>query len=274
MSSKVDWLSFTLPCLLEAPNDEAYALSIERAFYDHFGLEITDAVFGGKWEHREKGRAPYTDTWERKDAPILMFTSRNLRHLTVEFSGQGCDWLRSNDLLYKVLEGVKERVTRIDIATDFATTVTPEDFVHAGYSNRFTATGIYTSASGQTVYVGSQKSERFARVYRYAPPHPRSNLLRVECVLRRDVAKQSLAFLLCHDEKRLADALGASFEWKHPLWASHADATDTLSLARGERSNANTVRWLITSVAPAFKRLVSEGEIPDAEQFVRQVFLS
>lgn len=274
MTSIVDWLSFTLPVLLEAPTEQAYALAIERAFYDFCGQAVTDVIFGGKWEHVEKGRQPYSDTWKRKDAPIVMFTSKNLRHMTVEFSGQGCEWLRENGYFDELLRCVAERVTRIDVATDIQTEVTPSQFVDAGVSNRFSGRGIYTSQTGETVYVGSQKSERFARVYRYAAPHPRSNLLRVECVSRRDIAKIVAGELVNSSIEDVAARLGKSFAWKHDAWTLRDDETQPLTLVRERRETGGTVRWLMTSVAPAFKRLVADGTIRDAREFVEAVFLS
>jgi hypothetical protein len=273
MSSIVDWLSFTLPMVLDATTDEGYKLSIERAFYDMFGKVTTDTVFAGKWDLRDKGRAPYTDTWERKDAPIVMFTSRQLIHMTVEFSGKGCQWLRDKSLLQTILEGAHTRVTRLDIASDFITPTTPSQFIEAGYSNRFSSQSIITSTSGETVYVGSQKSERFARVYRFAPPHPRCQSLRVEYVLRREQAKLFAKSLLYRPVAAMAGVLGKDFDWQHPAWSLPHETLDTPTNVRGDRSNAGTIRWLMLSVAPAFKRLVKEGEIADPEQFVRSVFL-
>lgn len=273
MSTKIDWLSFSVPVRYSSPNDEAYAVAIENALSDLLGQWLCDALFAAKWDLTEHGRQPYKHVWWRSDSPLMMFTHPNLNHMTVEASGQACDWLREKDLLDVLLEHVSDRVTRLDVATDIETALSPAAFVDAGCSNRFSARGIYSSDTGQTVYVGSQKSDKFARVYRYAAPHPRSNLLRVEYVLRRDQAKVAARMLSSATIETLASSLGASFAWASPAWTLRSSDAPKITTVRGDRSNSGTIRWLITSVAPAFQRLVREGEIKDAEQFVRSYFL-
>lgn len=273
MSTKVDWLSWSCPVRYSSPNDEAYAIAIENALCDQLGKWLCDALFSAKWKLQDHGRQPYKHVWKRDDAPIVMFTHPNLNHMTVEASGQGCDWLREQGLFDVLLEHVSDRVTRLDLATDIETCTTPTEFCSSGVSERFTARGIYTSDTGETVYVGSQKSEKFARVYRYAPPHPRSGLLRVEHVCRRDQAKVIARMLSDTPIENVAASLGASFGWQNAAWSLRGLETQSISTVRGERSASGTVRWLITSVAPAFKRMVQQGEIQDAEQFVRSYFL-
>lgn len=252
---------------------EAYAVSIETAYQEAFGVTTTEQIFGGKWTPKPHGRAPYTDGWEKPDCGMTMWASPHLRHMTIEFSGQGCEWLESQGFMDIVLRRIAERVTRIDVATDILTGIAPSQFVGSGVSARFSGRGVYTSQTGETVYVGSQKSERFARVYRYAPPHPRSNLLRVEHVSRRDFAKVVARELVNSSIEVVASMLGKSFGWRDETWTLRNLETNTLSLVRPERAGHNTARWLITSVAPAFKRLVKEGIIPDPEAFVQAYFL-
>lgn len=273
MSVKIDWLSFSAPVRYAAPTDEGYAVAIESALVELLGQWLTDALFKAKWELTEHGRQPYKHVWKRADAPVLLFTHPNLNHMTVEFSGQAMDWLRNEGLQDELLAHVSDRVTRLDLAIDIETSISPVQFCDAGYSARFAAKGIYTSDTGETVYVGSQKSDKFARVYRYASPHPRSHLLRVEHVLRRDQAKVVARELSHSTIEVVASSVGSSFAWASPAWSLHDLPTVNLSSVRGDRTNAGTIRWLMTSVAPAFKRLVASGEIPDAEQFVRSYFL-
>lgn len=273
MSTKIDWLSFSVPVRYSSPNDTAYTIAIESALSELLGQWLTDELFGAKWELQEHGRQPYKHVWKRKDSSMLMFTHPNLNHMTVELSGTAMDWLRGKDLEDVLLQKVCARVTRLDVATDIQTKTSPQRFVEAGVSSRFTGRGVFTSASGETVYIGSQKSDRFARVYRYAPPHPRSHLLRIEHVLRRDAAKVYARELSHTNVENVAGLLGQVFEWRHSDWSLHPQSVSPSQLSRGDRASSGTVRWLMTSAAPAFKRLVNSGEIPDAEQFLRSYFL-
>lgn len=273
MTTKIDWLSFSVPVRYSSPNDEAYAVAIENALCDQLGQWLCDALFAAKWKLAEHGRQPYKHVWKRDDCSLQMFTHPNLNHMTVEASGTACDWLREQDLLDVLITKVYDRTTRIDLATDIETLTNPEEFVSKGHSSRFTSTGIFNSDTGQTVYMGSQKSEKFARVYRYYEPHPRANLLRVEHVFRRDKAKVVARSLCDTSIEIVAASAGKEFDWQHEDWSLRDKETVSLRTVRGERSNSGTIRWLLTSVAPAFKRLVSEGEIADPEQFVRSYFL-
>lgn len=274
MSIKIDWLSWSMPMVLSAPNDEAYALSIERAFHDMFGVRMTSDFLGLRWTHKEKSRAPYKDAWEKKDCGLTMFASRDLNHMTVEASGRGCDWLREQGIFNTVLANAADRMTRIDIAVDIECDTDPSEFVSQMENGRIVAHGDYKSSSGRTCYVGSQKSERFARVYRYEKPHPRAHLLRVEMVFRRDGAKE-VAKRLCvaPDDVVAADA-GAYYGWNHPVWQLHNGDAGKITPVSAERNAGKTVFWMVNTVAPSFKKLVDAGVITDPVMFLNQYFLT
>jgi len=273
MSAKIDWLSWSMPLVLSTHTDESYALSIERAFHDMFGVRVTAETLGGRWEPRERGRAPYKDGWEKPDAGLTMFASRDLNHMTVEASGRGCDWLREQGVMNTVLACAASRMTRVDIAVDIECDVDPADFAKEKTNGRIEATGDYVSSSGRTFYVGSQKSERFARVYRYNAPHPRSHLLRVEMVFRREHAKM-VAKRLCEvDEDSVASEAGSYYGWLHEAWAYAASDTSKITPVSAERNAGKTVFWLVNTVAPSFRRLVEQGVITDPVSFIQEYFL-
>jgi len=273
MLTKIDWLSFTITMRPAINDTEAFYIAIEQAFEDAFGKHLTRSIFGGSWRKQPRGRAPYSHSWKLPEIECTIFASPSLTHMTVEFSGQGCSTLIERSQMDEVLSLVADRVTRIDVATDIVTATTPFDFVEAGYSERFGTVGIFNSPTGQTAYIGSMKSERFARVYRYADPHPRAHLLRVECVSRRDHAKAVARAILTAGEANTAATLGEVYGWKHTDWKPDAAADADLSVTRPEKAAGGTVFWLIKSVAPAFKRLIEEGVITDPESFLLTYFL-
>lgn len=252
----------------------AYANAIANGFEDMFGKELLADAFGGNWTKNERSRAPYTDAWTIPNGYITLFASPNLTHCCVEISGQGCEELIDKNLLADVLHCCADRVTRIDIASDIETKVSPSEFVKKVDHERMRTSGHVLSDTGETCYVGSQKSDRYARVYRYNEPHPRSHLLRIEHVFRREYAKVVSHEITKYDTDAVARSAGAAFGWSHPIWSPDSTQEVDLSVVKAEPTMGGTIFWLIKSVAPAFKKLVAKGIIVDPEKFLRDYFLA
>ncbi len=280
MRTHVDWITFTMspvykshyPAGMEVA--EVYTDGILGAWETTFGTRLLALAFGGAWQKRGRSRAPYTDAWELANAGIALFASQTLTHCTVEISGSGCERLIRLGLLEQVLRVTCERTTRIDIACDIETETSPLDFVEVLTHERMRASGHQLSETGETCYVGSQKSDRYARVYRYFSPHPRSHLLRVEHVFRKDYAKQVAAACVSGDLQSVAAACGNVFGWGNNAWNAGDTSPVNLRGVSSNRHSSNTVHWLISACAPAFKRLVSDGHIKDARKFLEEYFLT
>jgi len=276
----IDWLTFTMTMQYGAVTGvasdfaEEYALAIEQTFLTTFGAGLVAKAFGGKWDKNEKSRAPYTDAWKLGNGDITLFASPTLTHCCVEISGKGCETLISQGTMEQILLHAKDRVTRIDIASDIKTDCRPSDFVSQTSHKRMTASGYQNSTSGETCYVGSQKSDRYARVYRYNEPHPRAHLLRIECVFRRDYAKKVAAECLASGVEGVASAAGEAFGWAHPIWKACDSEGVDISIVAAERNAGKSVYWLVHSVAPAFRRLCESGVITNPEEFITRYFLS
>lgn len=274
MRTHIDWLTFTIPMVYQSEEEDDYENAIQAGLLYLFPSNLVADVFGGAWTHEKRSRAPYKDTWMDAEAGISVYASPNLSHAAVEISGAGCERIIKGAGFSDLLLGCHERTTRIDIATDIETSTLPSEFVFFTSHERMRASGFQKSETGETHYVGSKKSDRYARVYRYFPPHPRSNLLRVEHVFRRDYAKAVAKSLLGAEIERVAAAAGEAFGWSHVDWQPSAAEEVDISIVATERRQGSTVRWLLTSCAPAFKRLVADGTIRDAEEFLREYFLS
>lgn len=278
MRTHIDWLTFTLAprwasVIPEGGFDEAYANALSDAFYETFGQETVIEAFAGTWLRRERSRAPYTDAWEIEASGITVFASPALNHFCVEISGAGCERLIDVGALNSVLLAAQERVTRIDIATDIETDVKPSEFVKTLSHARMRASGYQVSETGETNYVGSQKSDRYARVYRYNAPHPRSHLLRVEHVFRREYAKIVAREVCGASVEEVASAAGKAFGWEHEVWQPSAAQHSDISIVSANRTASNTVFWLANTCGSAFRRLVSSGDIKDPVEFLERYFL-
>lgn len=273
MRSHIDWLTFTMTMRFDDAEPGSYPVAVENAFHDLFDAKTLKTAFGGEWDKNERSRAPYTDAWKLQGAGITLFASPTLTHCCVEISGEGCERLIELEMLEVVLRKVSERVTRLDVASDIQTDTRPRDFVAETTHERMRTSGYVLSETGETCYVGSQKSERYARVYRYAEPHPRASLLRIEHVFRRDYAK--VVARRCVDEgiDAVASAAGLAFGWSHSAWQPMDTGVDNISVVGAERKMGKTLFWLIKACAPAFKRLVEEGVIREPEKFLTTYFL-
>jgi len=273
MRTHIDWLSFTIPMVYDTQEGQGYAGAIRNGFLYLFTLDVVESVFGGAWTVGERSRAPYTDVWLDRENGLSLYASPNLTHATVEISGTGCEALISSGKLDDVLRGSAERITRIDIACDIETDVMPLTFTSVLSHERMRSSGYVYSDTGVTAYVGSKQSERFSRVYRYFEPHPRSHLLRIEHVFRRQHAKQVGAAIVEHGILAIAKAAGEIFGWAHPIWNVDSPAEVDISVTSAEKNAGKTVSWLVRSVAPAIQRLIEDGTIRDPEAFFRTYFL-
>lgn len=274
MRVHIDWLTFTIPMIYFGSDENDYAKAIQNGFTDMFGLALCHSLLGSSWEKQERSRAPYTDAWVQTGKGVTLFASPNLTHACIEISGQGCEQLISVGLMTDVLLACKERVTRIDIACDIETEVRPTEFVARLAHERMRTSGQVISDTGETCYVGSQKSERYARVYRYNPPHPRAHLLRIEHVFRKDYAKKVAFQIIDKSMESVTRASGMAFGWQHAIWTPAQVEADAIQLVHERRSSGKTVYWLINSAAAAFKRLCADGTITNPEEFIERYFLT
>lgn len=278
MRTHIDWLTFTLSpvwvsTIAEGQFENAYINALMDGILYAIPEETAVKAFGGGWKKNERSRAPYTDAWTISQGGVTLFASPSLHHFCIEISGSGCERLISENVLQSLLIAVAERVTRIDIACDIETDVKPTEFAENRSHERMRASGYQVSETGETYYVGSQKSDRYARVYRYNKPHPRSHLLRVEHVFRRDCAKVVAKQCADFSVEAVAVSAGRAMGWSHEAWKPSISDNIDISVVSGGRETGKTVFWLVNSVAPAFKRLCQTGGITDPEAFLTRYFL-
>lgn len=273
-SAHIDWLSLVIRT---KPLDPGYhpkdlPLRIRKAILNELGKEIVDAMIVTPVQ-RQHGRAPYRWGWTDEISKVTIWAGGDVDHFTIEIPGQACEHFRRLNLEELMLRRGHTLASRVDIAIDIQTGLTPIEIVDMRDMGRNTTSSTLNSTSGQTCYIGSMSSEHYARVYRYNEPHPRSHLLRVEAVSRR------------HRAKKLCQAIvdGGLHSTLATLWKEtglpgildfdNADMALSLNADRPERDGKNTVMWLSRQAAPAFRRMVQEGHIKDAEKFLREVFL-
>lgn len=181
------------------------------------------------------------------------------QHLFIELSGRACNNLEAIDALFPLIEQTSDRCSRIDFAVDIATECDPETFCTERVGTSFKSNGTIESPSGKTCYLGSRKSERMARVYRYAPPHPRSHLLRVEAEYKGDAGKAAAKHLATTDLRSACLDAHKPFGWQHSSWSEDEDGARKIEYKSYSPSNASTVRWLYGDVITALRKAIETG---------------
>lgn len=196
----------------------------------------------------------------------------NIDTVFVQCTGTTCEHLRQTGQLDNLIELHQQRATRIDFAADMLCSTSPREFVEARSHKKFRSVWDITEATGDTVYVGSWSSDRFARVYRYAPPHERSAWLRAEHVFKGKRARRAALAYIGKGIEDVTRACGETWGWAHPVWQPVCDSdtvSDLLKLWTPERKVSKTLKWLETQVAPALAKVMNSGEIDDVDAWLK-----
>lgn len=271
MPSIIDWISISLPISsLINQSGAGGEFSLSSVFHQEYPI-LTDHIERYPDVTLGKGRRPFTRSFHSALGGFTAFYSPTLPYSLIEFTGEGCRQLRRSEQLSNIIRDFRDNITRIDIATDIETNTRPTDFALMRDSKRFKSFGVEKSESGETYYVGSKTSDRFARVYRYEPPHPRAHLLRVEVVLRDDNAKMIARELGRSSLSSIVSSLGNTFGWSHPVWNEKRNDAPMRAAPR-DVGQGKTERWLFTSVIPAIERLLAEGSDKVVAEFGYQVY--
>lgn len=200
---------------------------------------------------------------------ITIFFGHPFNPPLIEIGGAGCDLINSTGELLPLVQRECDRITRLDLAGDLLCPDSPESFVSAGVSSRYASDGHAKTLTGETRYIGSSKSDRHAKVYRYNPPHPRADYLRVEVTLRRELAKAA-AQRLCEDSIGSVYAAACQpFSFKSERWGLPTDDRLTLPTLRSEPTSASRLRWLTTKIRPSVIQAHRDGLI-DLERWLNE----
>jgi len=274
MDSKIDYLSWSVmvDCRGVGDADATWQAALRALWEAH-------PAFMG-WCSKQRGWQP---GGARGHYAMSQFNTKfyaavryggSANHILVELPGTACQALKDDGLIDQVIAGAAGHMTRLDVAVDIPGGCSPEEFVAAGYNQRFKSHAEIISESGSTEYVGSMKSERYSRVYRYSAPHPRAGVLRIETVLRSVYAKAAAEEYAQVGLIDLAAECGNTFGWLHPTWQPGSLTAGKLKSTRADRHEPGRVRWLHKVVAPALVKASREGLIDLVEFWARIEALS
>lgn len=267
----VDWFSFTIPL----PNNE---MSIENTLQHvnrwvgaTFTPETRDNLLLDSMSPRD-GRRPYQFGGQTPSQDMFLWYGGQ-NNVLIEITGNGCKRLADSknikvygDSLNEIISTTHHRATRLDIAIDIETKLRPGDFVSQGYNPRIKTRVGYESATGETIYIGSKRADRYCRVYRYdTKTHAREGLLRIELVSKRKHAKMQSKFLRYYGVSHVAQMALNYFDFK----SSYTPTIEALrekfpSIAR-ETSMSKRRTWLEKQVIPAIQKMLINGEVTELE---------
>lgn len=218
--------------------------------------------YQSEWDWKvPKRRNGYVFGFNIDNAIFCWFNGRDIH---IEITGDGCSMLYDTGELIDIIKANVTNATRIDIAHDIVTDTRPGDFVT--YSLPTLARGTDISKSGETRYIGSMKSDRYCKVYRYNEPHPRADRLRIEYTYKSHDAIILCKALISANEAIVAISSGERYGWGHMCYKS-SQSPDLIEIKahRKDRNTAKTVIWYKTQVLPALKKMVKSGDYTIAE---------
>jgi len=267
LDAKVDYLSFTINLDARAGLHSDHLYTEINSEFDKLKLFALKELLSESQPYQTNKRGRYL-TGLRWEANNVNLWWGGLTHILCEVSGVGCQLLRDRGAMLDSVLSVHKRCSRLDIAVDLPDKPPhPREFVEKKRENRFPITVQYDEQTGATQYAGSRKSDRFARVYMYAQPHPRAGVLRVEHVMHGRYAKQAAIQLLADGLPTLVTILGNTFGWEHPQWQPSIVTEGKLRVKRHDKTDAGTLIWAIKAVAPALSRMHNNGLI-DLDEFI------
>lgn len=189
----------------------------------------------------------------------------------ITFSGEGCRHLRSTQRTQAVLSATCSDISRLDLSADLRTDTDPFTFCSKRDKKAHKNGAQMYSDEGQTQYVGSWSSDRFARVYRYNPPHERADFLRIEHVFKGKQAKALASKLVSTSPASVIETVGEIYGWSHNDWRlarQLSAAPEEVVWYKEEKHPSKTLKWLEETCIPAIIKLVRSGEIADVNEWL------
>lgn len=254
-SVHVDWYQFRIDVGDEIP-DMGRIAAMRIRLSERVGRQAAMALMSGDHD--------VTSGHELRFAHCAIFRESGCKvyfgsqsYFLIALSGAACYFLQRKLMLTDVMKASYGVCSRLDIAIDIATDATPAEVAAEGMERR--QVSMVNSRSGQTIYLGSRKSDAMCRVYRYAEPHPRAHLVRAEFEFKRKLAPVVAQAVIDYNVRETATGACKRFGLETLASMLPAASNRLVAPSRGTRDDAGTVLWLQTQVAPAVQRLIREG---------------
>lgn len=274
----IDWAAFTLPIAYTEEKHSEYEFQrrVEKVLEHMCALMPLITVHCADYLTLVTPQRPYRKGYACPHVGFRINADWKRREALIVFNGKACEMVRAigTTAIIELLVRVEATGSRLDFATDITTLVSPADVQEQGWSKKIVSKSYIQSAQGKTLYIGSRSSAAFCRVYKYNPPHPRSDKLRIEFELKKDRARTVAGIAIVDGVETAARSVAARYKFGHAVvldaFKGHIRQIKTEA---HNRSIASTEQWLLTQAAPAFHRLVKEGVIDDPRAWVNRYLL-
>ncbi|HET9328868.1 MAG TPA: hypothetical protein VFQ05_19045 [Candidatus Eisenbacteria bacterium] len=265
----VDWYTYTF----KLPSSHGgvgrasseYILDLMRTYewYRKFEAETSPT-----YQIKEKGIYGVGGIVDTKSELSIFWGDINT-HAIVACSGRACSVIFNGAGGYELIRETHNFATRCDLAIDFESDIDVVLWVVNKKKVAVKTCSHIVSEKGETRYIGSRKSERFLRIYRYNHPHPRAHLLRCELELK---GKKAKAVCARFKDMTAYEVICAEFEpflSENPLFQPALATPPPARALRKERTSIGRLRWLELTVAPALHKAHDEGIIDLSEWLTR-----
>lgn len=197
----------------------------------------------------------------------MLFGGATHGRILLQLPGEACHGLRMDTNaagdsigLRPFLEEPRNRITRIDIAGNWRTPLSVDGVASAFKDTDLSKYRRDPSGTGLTQWLTGQTSEQRAVVYRYYPPHPRSDWLRIEFRLFGESAENARASIMKEGLLPTYKALLASKNFNDPnmlnaLGVGHEAA----KVAYARRQRAGSLKWLYGTAMKSIKTAIQTG---------------
>jgi DNA relaxase NicK len=264
---KVDWFAFTVPLVSGTKDQSPDTVQHMRNAVNLASSGLFSPFYVVcEWELRNVAGF-YAVTLIDQNSGFRMSWGDVNKHVYVELPGKACTAFSQVSDLPGLISVQQSRCSRIDLAGDWLTDVEPRGIIGNAYESGRRAFSQIRSHEGLTVYVGSRKSERFMRVYRYAAPHPRHEFLRIEHEYKGATAKTACATYLGEGCAAAFSLACNSYNWDDSRVKEFSFTEGKISSTRTRTDKAATLLWLMESVAPSLAKAAKEGVI-DLDEFI------
>lgn len=264
---KVDWFAYTVPLVSGTDDQSPDTIAFMLKSANSFVLGCLDGIMEtSKWELTNRGGFYSVMLTDTVSSARLSWGKTN-NHVYVELPGKACEFLRDRINLNDLIQQAASRCSRIDIAGDWLSDLEPRDVIGDDYATGRKSFSQIRSNEGLTVYVGSRKSDRFMRVYRYRKPHPRNHLLRFEHENKGQIAKSTCISILESGLQETFSFLQNGYHWDLLEINRLSTCEGKIASNRNRSDEVHTLLWIIDTVAPALAAAARKGLI-NLDEFI------
>ena len=291
----VDWVGVSIP-LPVAPTDWAGMQALEKARaclhalsgeieLPHAASQAGALVGPGTHGYKEAASFP--------DVGVIVRYGHPSGRPHIQLSGKGCRLIDTLSVgqghaLWQRIFSMKDgrKFSRVDVCVDVYVPEAsppparqlrgPLEWERYVTNKKVSTRQWHDSQDGQTLVLGSRSSDRYVRIYRFNPPHPRTDWTRIEFELK-DARASAAAKMMASSEgdstKLIASQLLDYFGSGVALARTGESALPATRMIVDRAEHAASTRWLFKVALPAVREAIIDGTIDkkDFEAWLRNV---